>query len=317
MKILVSADWHLKLGAKNVPIEWAVNRYKLLFEQIHNLEGLVNLHVIAGDIVDKLPNMQELELYFDFVKGCTVKTIIFPGNHESLKKDTTFLSHLKSVTSSINQLVEIIDDYYSNDVFDIIPYNRLKQFNPKDFNNDILFTHCRAEIPPHVKAEVDLSLFDRWRTVLAGDLHSYENSQRNILYPGSPVTTSFHRSIVDTGVIIFDTADHSHEWVKLKLPQLLKNTIGAGEELVPTDYHHTVYEVSGDLAELGAMEDSDLIDKKLLKRETDTALILSPKMTMAEELKEYLLYILQLSEAKADEVVQIFNNNKEKLDDNL
>ena len=85
----------------------------------------------------------------------------------------------------------------------------------------------------------------------------------------------------------------------------------------PTTYHHTIYEVEGSLAELGAMVDSELVDKKLLKRETDTALILDPKMSMAEELKEYLLYILQLSEDEANKVVHVFNNNKEKLDDHV
>jgi DNA repair exonuclease SbcCD nuclease subunit len=312
MKILVSADWHLKLGQKSVPKEWAINRYKMLFKQLHSLEDSVSLHVIAGDIVDRLPNMEELALYFEFIKDCTIETIIIPGNHESDKRNTTFLTYLKEVTSSINPLVRIIDDYFSNDLYDIIPYNKLKEFNPKDFNNKILFTHCRAEIPPHVKAEIDLDLFNRWDVVLAGDLHSYENSQRNILYPGSPVTTSFHRSVVDTGVILFDTQTHSHEWIKLALPQLIRKTIKAGEEMLATDYHHTVYEIEGDMAELGAMADSQLIDKKIVKRETDTALILDPKMTMAEELKEYLTYILQLPEDSIESAVETFRSASSK-----
>lgn len=316
MKILLSADWHLKLGQKNVPVPWAKNRYALMFEQLHMLERTADIHVIAGDIVDKLPSMEELELYFEFIKYSSIETIIIPGNHESVKKDTTFLSHLKNVTSSINPLVRIIDDYYEYKGIDFLPYNKLKEYekssNKHVFTNSVLVSHVRAEIPPHVKPEVDLSIFDRWQTVLAGDLHSYENSQRNILYPGSPVTTSFHRNVVDTGVILFDTATHTHEWLKLALPQLIRKTIKAGEEMTATDYHHTVYEIEGDMAELGAMADSALIDKKIVKRETDTALILDPKMTMAEELKEYLTYILQLPEDSIESAVETFRSASSK-----
>lgn len=316
MKILLSADWHLKLGQKNVPIPWSKNRYALMFEQLHMLERTADIHVIAGDIVDKLPSMEELELYFEFIKYSSIETIIIPGNHESVKKDTTFLSHLKNVTSSINPLVRIIDDYYEYKGIDFLPYNKLKEYekssNKHVFTNSVLVSHVRGEIFPHVKPEVDLTIFDQWQTVLAGDLHSYENSQRNILYPGSPVTTSFHRSVVDTGVILFDTETHSHEWIKLALPQLIRKTIKAGEEMTATDYHHTIYEIEGDMAELGAMADSQLIDKKIVKRETDTALILDPKMTMAEELKEYLTYILQLPEDSIESAVETFRSASSK-----
>lgn len=319
MKILFTADIHIKLGQKNVPVEWARNRYKLLIEQLMQQTVEADMFVIGGDVFDKLPNMEELEIYYDLVANCSLPTLIYPGNHESVKKDTTFFTYLKRVTSLLNPLVTIIDDYYTHPTgeFDIIPYNRLKQYHPKDidFHADILFTHVRGDIPPHVKAEVNLELFDRWKVVLAGDLHSYENSQRNILYPGSPVTTSFHRNTVDTGVILFDTENFTHDWVPLKLPQLLRRTIQAGDDMPATEYHHTIYEVEGDMAELANIADSALIDKKVSKRESDTALILDPTMTLQEELEEYLLYILQVNETTVQEVLHVFNNNKDKIHD--
>jgi hypothetical protein len=48
--ILFTADWHIKLGQKNVPVAWALNRYKLFFEQIHSLEKMCNMHIIGGDL---------------------------------------------------------------------------------------------------------------------------------------------------------------------------------------------------------------------------------------------------------------------------
>lgn len=315
MKILFTADIHIKLGQKNVPIEWAKNRYNLLISQLLASQADCDMFIIGGDIFDRMPTMEELEIYYDLVASITIPCIIYPGNHESLKRNTTFFSYLSKSTKRINKLVEVVDDYYSNDIFDIIPYNRLKEFNPKDFNNPILFTHVRGDIAPHVKAEIDLETLDKWQVVLAGDLHSYENSQRNILYPGSPVTTSFHRNTVDTGVILFDTTTLEHTWQKLQLPQLIRKTIQAGEAMQATDYHHTIYEIEGDMAELGALEDSELIDKKVMKRESDTALILDPTMTLVDELREYLLYILQLNEETVDSVVHILNNNMDKFND--
>lgn len=315
MKILFTADVHIKLGQKNVPIEWAKNRYELLIDQLAEASNKADMFIIGGDIFDKMPSMEELEVYYDLVASILVPCIIYDGNHCATKKGKTFLTHLKKSTHRLNKLVTVVDDYYSCEDFDIIPYCKLKEYHPSriDFHSNLLFTHVRGEIPPHVKPEVDLSIFDRWQTVLAGDLHSYENSQRNILYPGSPVTTSFHRNIVDTGVILFDTETHTHEWLKLALPQLIRKNITAGEEMVATEYHHTIYEIEGDMAELGAMADSDLIDKKIVKRETDTALILDPKMTLTQELKEYLSYILMLEDKDIEDCIQLLNSNMSKL----
>lgn len=311
MKVLFSADHHIKLGQKNVPVEWAKNRYRIMFQQLHDLEKTVDMHVLGGDIFDKLPNMEELELYFEYIRDCKCKTIIYAGNHESVKKNTTFLTQLKTVSNVINKKVEIIDEFTSIENMDFIPYNCLKEYNPAhiDFHGDILFTHVRGEIPPHVKPEVNLSLFERWKIVLAGDLHSHSNSQLNIVYPGSPVTTSFHRTPVDTGVIIIDTDTLKWQWVKLEVPQLIRKTVKAGDPMPATDYDHTIYEVTGDMSELGKVESSDLIDKKLVKRNNDCALILKPNATVQEELFEYLTYILELPEGTIEEALKEYNDN--------
>lgn len=311
MKLLFSADWHIKLNTKSIPNEWAINRYNILFEQLHELEKEVDIHIIGGDIFDKLPNMQELELYFKFISGCTIDTYIFAGNHEALKKNTTFLTHLKDVSSNINKKVKIIDDFYSLENIDFIPYNKLKEYDPQhiDFHGSILCTHVRGEIPPHVKPEVDLNIFNRWDIVLAGDLHSYANSQLNILYPGSPITTSFHRSPVDTGVIILDNISLKHDWHKLQVPQLIRKTIDDENDMVATDYDHTIYELTGDITELGSIKDSALLDKKIVKKDTDTALILEATMTIEDEISEYLKYIVQVPDDIVEKAIGVYHDN--------
>lgn len=316
MKVLFTADLHIKLGQKNVPIEWARKRYRELFIQLADYYDSVDLLVVGGDIFDKIPSMDELEIFFDFVSSITVETIMYSGNHEALKKNTTFLTNLNRVVHNLNKNVYIYDDFETHEEsgIDFIPYNKLKEYHPKDveFHGDILCTHVRGDIPPHVKAEVPLELFDRWKIVLAGDLHSYSNSQRNILYPGSPVTTSFHRNNVDTGFIILDTDNLSHEWIKLKLPQLIRKTIKAGEEMPKSNFDHIIYEVEGDMSELSSMENSDII-KKVLKRDTDTTLILSNDLSLVEEVEEYLLYVLNLNEESARSVLTELNNHIGKI----
>lgn len=314
MKVLFTADIHIKLGQKNVPVEWAKNRYNKLFRAICDLTAKENIEllIIGGDIFDKLPNMAELELFFDFMLRIRCDTVIYSGNHEADKKNTTFLSNLKEIVYQIScaamlgSRIHIIDDFKTMHGIDFIPYNKLKEYHPADidFHSRILCTHVRGDIPPHVKAEVPLELFERWDLVLAGDLHSYENSQRNILYPGSPVTTSFHRNRVDTGVLIIDSDTLSHNFVKLDMPQLIRKTVKAGEPMLPGDYDHIVYEVEGNMSELADMQNSELVDKKIVRRSSDAALILDPGMSVAQEVEEYLRYILMLEGESLNKVLQ-------------
>lgn len=318
MKVLFTADIHIKLGQKNVPVDWAKNRYDLLWKEFERCQEQAEVFVIGGDVFDKLPNMEELEVYFDLINHCSIPTIIYSGNHEAIKKNTTFMSNLAKATNKMNKNVIVIDDYYSDYGIEFVPYNKLKDFeqgkHPWPDGGSILCTHVRGEIPPHVQPEVNLDIFKDWDVILAGDLHSYENSQRNILYPGSPVTTSFHRNSVDTGIILLDNDTLDHTWIKLKVPQLIRKTVGVNDPKPPTEYDHTIYQVEGDMQELGGLEDSDLIDRKVLKRETDTALLLDKDMSLNEEVSEYLRYILQLPDTTIELALQELQNYADKIE---
>lgn len=317
MKVLFIADIHIKLGQKNVPLEWALNRYKLFNDKISKLQESVDLVILGGDVFDRMPTIEELEVYFNFIRIFNKETLVIPGNHESVKKTTTFLTNLKAVSNAINHNVHIIDNFDTRHGMDFIPYNKLKEYHPADvdFHSRILVTHVRGEIPPHVKPEVPLTLFERWDVVLAGDLHSYENSQLNILYPGSPMSTSFHRNPVDTGVIILDTDTLEHEFIALGLPQMLRKTIQAGDPMPTTTYDHTIYEVEGDMSQLQDVANHELLDKKVSKRTVDVALMLEPDMTLGQELGEYLRYILQLNDDAVGEVLEEFHGMEAKLSD--
>jgi DNA repair exonuclease SbcCD nuclease subunit len=283
----------------------------MFFEQVHDLEKDVDLHIIGGDLFDRVPSMDELTLYFDFVKGVSVRTIIFDGNHEATRKNKTFFTNLKKVTQQLNPLVEVIDetvDEFSD--YAILPYADLHKKNSiENINSEVLFTHVRGEIPPHVQPEVDLSRFDKFKVVFAGDLHAHSNTQRNIVYPGSPMTTSFHRSNVETGYLLIDNEDqYQWTWHTFDLPQLIRKTVTDPSEMIQTDFDHTIYEIEGDVADLSNIKNSELLDKKVIKRKTEATLILGKEMTIEEELGEYLSYILELDDSKVKNILGVFSD---------
>jgi len=311
MKILFTADWHIKLGQKNVPMPWACSRYDLFFEQVHDLEDQVDLHIIGGDIFDRVPSMDELTLYFDFIKDISIPTLIYDGNHEATKKNKTFFSNLKRATQDVNPQVTIIDETTEYSWGTILPYADLhKKGGIEACNSDKpLYTHVRGAIPPHVTPEVDLDRFNDFPVVFAGDLHSHSNTQRNIVYPGSPMTTSFHRNVVETGYIIIDTELMwgDWDWQEFDLPQLLRKTVDNEEDMIQTDFHHTIYEIEGDVADLATIKNSELLDKKVVKRSSEATLNLKD-MTMEEELVEYLGAILNLNNDKIKSIMGVFND---------
>ena len=313
--ILFTADWHIKLGQKNVPVPWACTRYKLFFQQVQDAieEHNVSLHIIGGDLFDRVPSMDELTLYFDFVKDCKVRTIIFDGNHEATKKNHTFFTNLKRVTEELNPHVKVITETFYLHDWAILPYADLhRKGSIEDIDDvDYLFTHVRGEIPPHVVPEVDLERFDKFKTVFAGDLHAHENTQRNIVYPGSPMTTSFHRNEVTTGYLVIDD-DWSWTWHQFDLPQLLRKTVEDPDEMIPTDFHHTIYELEGDVQDLAKVKNSDLLDKKVVKRTVEATLDLHGDMTISDELGIYLKEILALDESKIRNIMGVFNDYSTK-----
>ena len=291
--ILFTADWHIKLGQKNVPIPWACSRYQLFFEQVQEAieKHDISLHIIGGDLFDRVPSMDELTLYFDFVRQQKVRTIIFDGNHEATKKNYTFFSNLIRATQDINPLVEVITETYYEDNWAILPYADLhRKKSIETIDAEYLFTHVRGEIPPHVVPEVELKRFDKFKTVFAGDLHAHENTQRNIVYPGSQMTTSFHRNQVQTGYLTIDD-NMNWTWYKFDLPQLIRKTVDSPDEMVQTDFHHTIYELEGDVSDLAKVKNSELLDKKVVKRTVEATLDLHGVMTIYDELGIYLQQI--------------------------
>jgi hypothetical protein len=78
--------------------------------------------------------------------------------------------------------------------------------------------------------------------------------------------------------------------------------------MTPTEYDHTIYEIEGDIQELAGIKNSDLLDKKVVKRNSEATLIMDKDMSIAEELSEYLTYILGINQEKIDKILGTFND---------
>ena len=302
MKVLFTADLHIRIGQKNIPRAWALNQYEIMFNEINRVfeEQDCELEVHGGDIFDKVPTMEELSVYIGYLwRDAERKRVLYDGNHEATRKGDTFLKYLKSMVPDQTSLCNGLGNYC--DYFDILPYTDLHKLKLVRGDHKVLLTHVRGNIPPHVKSEVDLDLFDKWDIVFAGDLHAHSNSQRNIVYPGSPRTVTFHRSEVKLGVIVFDTdSPKDWTWHEITVPQLIRKTVDNPDDMIKTDFNHTIYELTGNILDLAKIDkDSDLLDKKIISNEEPAALDLN-NMTLEEELEKYLTEITNLSTSRTN-----------------
>ena len=74
-------------------------------------------------------------------------------------------------------------------------------------------------------------------------------------------------------------------------------------------YHIQLKE--GDVADLANIKNSELLDKKVVKRASEATLNLKD-LTMEEELAEYLSAILNLTDDKIQNIMGVFNDYSKK-----
>ena len=316
-KLLFSADWHIRLGQKNVPRDWQTKRFHMLVDELNAIfkREQCDKHIIGGDILDRFaPSTEESELYYELVAALEHPTEIYTGNHEMISKTKSVLQHMTKETSRCNPLVKVLSSIRGVD-YDIIDFAELHAKKWAERKSDICFTHVRGAIPPHVVPEIDLDTFKGYKLVVTGDLHSHVCCQESpsgipFIYPGSPLATSFHRErkVGTHGVLIVDTDTLEYKWIDLgHLPQLIRKTIDAGEELVEEDYDRVVYEVVGDLDDLKQVVDSDLLDKRIHRNVGEKATLeLTSDLGVAQELSLYLEQVEKLDVDKVAEATSLF-----------
>ena len=300
-KILCSADWHIILHKKKVPYDWQVNRFREMFRKLIALEQSCDVHIIAGDIFDKKPEPDEICLFLSYINSVTIPTYIIPGNHEATRKGESFFEYFTQENAIKNENVTVFTRNGRASVgeanFAFFPYGEMQNDNlPTYVKGDILVTHIRGEVPPHISPEYDFSRLSPWGLCLLGDLHfNHRYGDTNCNYPGSPLNTTFDRDDTrEYGVDIYDfNSDRTYvkRFDNLNLPKLVRRTILAGEPM-PTDAkNHVIYEVKGSLDELAKIENTELLDKKMVEKPADDSTLDLKGKTIYEELEIYLNHI--------------------------
>jgi DNA repair exonuclease SbcCD nuclease subunit len=301
MKILHVADIHINLHKKKIPYTWQYNRFKALFDKLLELEKSCDVVVLAGDIFDKKPEPDEICLFLSYANSVTKPTLAIPGNHEASTKGHSFLEYFEEenainnanfVLRTENSRVEI-----AGQGFQLFPYGEMQIGKiPAYVEGDILVTHIRGEVPPHITAEFDFDKISKWPLTLLGDLHfQHKYKDYNMYYSGSPVNTTFDRNDsrgYGVNIITYTSpTDYAVDFYDLKLPKLIRLTVDSDTELKADSYHHVVYEVTGTIDKLSKIKNHELLDKKIAEKPSETsALDLSDK-TIKEELEAYLDFI--------------------------
>ena len=301
MKILQVADIHINLHKKKIPYEWQTNRFKMLFDKLLELEKSCDVVVLAGDIFDKKPEPDEICLFLSYANSVTKPTLAIPGNHEASTKGNTFLEHFETehainnpnfMLRTKNSRIEV-----GGQSFQLFPYGKMQVGNiPKYVEGDILVTHIRGEVPPHITAEFDFDKIKSWPLTLLGDLHfQHKYKDYNVYYSGSPLNTTFDRNNNrEYGVNIIDynnSNDYSVSFHDLQLPKLLRYTVDVGTELTKDIYHHVVYEVTGTIDKLSKIQNHELLDKKIAEKPQENSVLDLSDKTLKEELEAYLDFI--------------------------
>ena len=299
LKILHTGDIHIKLRKNKVDFDWQLNRFKQFFTKMLELEKSHDLTVLAGDVFDEAPDIDEVTLLSEYLNQVTKPTFIIPGNHEATLKGETFLESFvrdKAINNSNVKFFTKNDRIEFNGYWiQFFPYTEVQMDNLADYpEKEILVTHMRGKVPPHITAEYDFEKIRPFKLTLCSDLHFYHKYEDyNVYYPGSPLAITFDRN--DThkyGVIshTFWKEGHTHQFIDLKLPKLIRKKVKADEELVKDPVNWVVYEVEGKLEEIQKVKKtkSVLIDKTIIDLPTHESALDLRGLSLLEEVDKYL-----------------------------
>ena len=86
-------------------------------------------------------------------------------------------------------------------------------------------------------------------------------------------------------------------------------TIFSGlEEIVETDYHHTIYEIKGNVLELSKVDTSNkLLDKKVINKSSKSTLNMHD-LSIIEELSLYLEKIVGLEKGDIQDILKVYHD---------
>jgi len=165
-----------------------------------------------------------------FFKNSKQQWKIFPGNHDMFFKTSWKITSIKPLEKYAEIFTDISSFKIDNRNFIILPFihhesqymQALSDLESKHPKESVLLTHIGVNNAVNnscflIKfwSMVNLSKV-KFDVVFSGHFHNYQNIDKKIYYPGSPIPFRFDEGMVDHGFIVFDTDTAQTEFISLK-----------------------------------------------------------------------------------------------------
>lgn len=272
MNLIVSGDQHIKV-AKDIPLEWQLNRYRELWQSYVNLcqQHKAEL-ILTGDLFHNAkPTLHEIMLaleLFALLEANEIYTHIISGNHENMGAAGTTLDYFSTVFKQSSYLqywpeIGFVEEGGARLYF--VGHNRLQEWidtsNPEWKGTRIIFSHFRPTVNQFIQEEIDVEAFiSTADLVIAGDIH-LPFQYKHLVYTNNPVNEHFESS-PSCGCISLQVEDGKASWsrIAVALPNLIQiNTTPMEYELglVLDPKHFYRIEVTGSAEELRRLSNNE------------------------------------------------------------
>lgn len=226
MKMIVSADWHLRsqLPRCRKDENWIETQKKMINQVVEYCKKYKSDLFIVGDIFHShsettVEVIQLVQNIAKELKKYGLKVYILAGNHDLLYHSSENINK-----SAVGILLK------TENIFPISSYSdeiSAGNFDEETENKKIIFKHILVfpdakSLPPNVDATTAkelLSQYDKCQWMFTGDMHKnfhYEKNGRHVVNPGCLIREVSDMKDYQNGIYFVDTEKEIVEWLEIK-----------------------------------------------------------------------------------------------------
>lgn len=217
--------------------------------------GMYREVIINGDLLDSAkPTIKEIQLAQLFIDTLAVHSdvVLLDGNHEGVdvaKKLSTYDFVRMHNCVHTKDCVVIREGVNIR----LTSWSHLKALTKQSIA-DVLITHVRCDLPPHITAERDMKFLDNYKLCILSDIHSKHSPNSNSHYTNSPYAVNFNSANPNGSYIELNVNNGKFSWkyIDLQLPQKVKlvGNVKDFKEFLPKEENMYKVVVTGTIEEL-------------------------------------------------------------------